>query len=96
MTNLYVVYGMLYSPSGWEDSYSDCVGGLIVRGLALAKRVAKDAFSKGGYGFNCYIEAPAPTITKFDDNNDYHRMLLDSQHGAITYYNSYSDEAIYL
>lgn len=95
MNNLYVVTGMLYSASGWEDGYYDCQGSLVVRGLALAKRVAKQGFLKGGYGYRGYFKAPKPYIAEFDKSNEFHQSLI-SDAGAITYYNARTDEFIYL
>jgi hypothetical protein len=91
---LYVITGMLYSASGWENGYYDCQGSLIVRGLALAKRVAKQMFLKGGYGSKGYFKAPEPYIEEFDKFNEFHSSISNGE--AITYYNSRNRECIYL
>ena len=64
----YKVTGMLYSASGWEDGYLDCIGSLEFDTLQEAKASAKNDFCRGGYGANGWFDAPKPSIEKVIKN----------------------------
>ena len=70
MNTFYLVTGMLYSASGWEDGYIDCMGSLLVYGdRALAVKVAETNFFKGGFGYRGYFEAPQTSIKEASEDD---------------------------
>ena len=87
---LYKVIGMIYPASGWEDGFIDCMGSVLVRGIALARRIAKSEnfFLRGGYGNKGWFDAPKPIIKAFDPE-------WDDDEKVLSFYNERTGEEIY-